>query len=205
MLIVTFVKPTSLFIQDSFSTGADGDDLNSRSGELNASWTRHPHANYTGTPARITGAGRVYADAAAPAAYYASGVPASADYFVEADFHHISTITQNAAVTARMDTTADTMYLARLDSGTIWQVRRIVGGSSLTIGSSTNQLPSSGNFKTGRLVVQGDQISFYINGVLEIGPITDTNISAAGRAGIRIAGNGSSTTGFHLDNFAAGV
>lgn len=193
----------ALFISDTYTEAGTGTmDLNTHTPELGGTWVDHPHANYT-TPFNLDrDTDRIFS--IGTAAYYNDTVPSSADYYVQADFHHISTIAQNVAVCARMDTTADTMYLVRLDSGATWHMRQIVAGSALTIGSSTSQIPSVGNFTRGKFIVEGDQLSFYGNDVLLIGPITNTAVTAAGRAGVRNAGAASTTTGMHLDNFEAG-
>src|SRR5690349_1288257 len=111
---------------DTFTESSDK-ELSLHTGEIGAVWTHHPHANYSGNNFTVIGADdRIFSDGTS--AYYASGVPPSADYYAQADFHHVSTISQNIAVCVRMDTTADTMYLVRLNGGTIWEMRRIVTG-----------------------------------------------------------------------------
>ena len=191
------------FAFDSFTeTGGTDVNLSSHTGE-NATWTHHPHANYTANTGVDAANDRIWAGGTS--AYYVNASPASADYSVEADFYLASAISQNTAICLRMDTTADTMYIVRLNGGTIWEMRRIVTGTSTTLtgGTTTNQLPSAGTAKHGKFVISGNQLSFYIEGVLEIGPITDSNISAAGKAGVRFSGAASATTGIHLDNFTA--
>ena len=200
----------SVFASSSFNAGSNI-DLASFTPEIGGPWVDHPHANYT-TPFSVdSGTGRIYS--IATAAYYVDTDPGTPDYYAEGDFYHASTISQNIAICVRMDTTADTMYIVRLNGGTVWEMRRTVASAAATLtgGTSTSNLPSVGNFTRGRFVVNGDQLSFYVYvaGVLEstpiIGPITDTNITAAGCAGVRNAGAASSTTGMHLDNFAAGT
>ena len=58
---------------------------------------------------------------------------------------------------------------------------------------------------TTRLEINGDQISGYVDGVLRMGPVTDANITAAGRVGTRIFGNNAApTTGQHFEAMRAG-
>lgn len=198
-----------VFVTDSFTETSDV-LLDSHSGELGATWTAHPHANYAGTTQFTVDAASDRLFATQTDALLASGTPPSADYYVEADFWHVSTISQNIAVCARMDPTADTMLIVRFNGGTIFEMRTIVAGAANTIGSSASNVPSVGNFTRGRFVVEGDQLSFYvyIAGVLQptpiIGPITSALITAAGQAGVRNAGIASASTGMHLDNFEAG-
>lgn len=191
------------FITDTFTEASDV-DLSSHTGEGGVTWTDHPHVNYVGSFTVDAATDRIWGNDTA--GYFASIVPSSPDYAVEADFYLHSAISQNVAVCARMDITDDTMYYGRLNNGTSWQLFRRVAGTSLQLGSdSTNQLPTAGNFKTGRLVVQGDKVSFYVNDTLEIGPITDSSITAAGRAGVRNAGAATATTGIHLDNLSVSL
>lgn len=198
----TTVAGPTLFLNDTFTEGSNV-NLASHTGELGATWTDHPHATYASAINVDAGTDRIFGTGIG--AYYASGVPASANYYAQADFYHVSTIAVNIAICVRMHVTDDTMYLARLEDGTTWVVRKIVVGVSTTLGTSSNQIPTVGNFKTGKLVVAGDQLNFYVNGSLEIGPITDTAITAAGKTGVRSVGVSSASTGMHIDNLSAGA
>lgn len=203
MIIPVFLKPLPYIVQDSFVESGTGEsDFNLHVGEIGG-WVDHPHANYPGPLVLNADLDRVYG--LGTSASHSTIVPSNANYFVEADFYLMSAIAVNLGIAARMDTTNDTMYYCRLNGGTTWELRRWVNGTHGLLGTSTNQIPAISGFKRGRLVVNGDQISFYVNDVLEIGPITDTNISGAGRVGIRSAGASSATTGVHLDNIVAGL
>lgn len=189
------------FVSDSFTEASDT-ELSLHTGETGATWTHHPHANYTGVSMKVAGAtDRLFGEATS--AYYASAIPSDASYRVCADFYHVTTIAVNIAVAGRMDTTADTMYLTRLTDGTTWTLRKAVAGTFTTLGTSTSNIPTAGNFKNGCLYMIGDQIRFEVAGVTEIGPITDTAITAAGRVGVRSTNTSSATTGMHLDNLTA--
>lgn len=198
----------TVIVQHSF-TESSNINLSSSTPEVGGPWVDHPHANYTTPFAVDPTLDDIYSTGTA--AYYADNAFPSADYYVEADFRHHTTVSQNVAICARMDVTADTMYIVRFNSGTTWEMRRIVSGAATTLtgGTSTSHAPSAGNLARGRFVVEGDQLSFYVyvagTPTLVIGPITDTNITAAGRAGVRNAGAASETTGIHLDNFEAGT
>lgn len=191
------------FVNDTFTeAGSSSPDLNTHTGEVGATWTHHPHANYTSTTILDQSLDEIYTNSGTTA-YYASGTPPSADYCAEGvvvDYSHISA---NAAVTLRMDTTADTMYLFRLNSGTAWEVRKIVSASATTLGtSSTTNLPSPGQSRTMTLCVVGTTLTAYVDGVALSGPGgTDSSISAAGKCGTRFSGAVSSTTGFHFTSF----
>ncbi len=191
------------FVTDTFTeAGGSAVPFASHTGELGATWTVHPDAAYTGTANVDAVTDRVY-PANTVTAYYASGSPPSADYYVQGDIYVASIVSNNTAICGRMDTTANTMYLIRLNNGTSWELRKIITGTATTLRTSTNQLPTTGNSATVRLVMNGSTISGFINGVEELTAITDTDISAAGKAGIRFATGSDAITGFHVDNFSA--
>lgn len=192
----------SIFVSDSFTETSDV-TVNNHTGETGATWTSHP--SYTSNLVTVDAAtDRIY-PTGDPQCFYASGIPPSADYYVKVDvFAHTNTAT-NIGPALRIDTSANTMYLVRYRDGIDWQLRKLVTGTASTLGTpSTNQLIGLGAFKTVKLVASGTSLSVYVNDVLEIGPVTDSDISAAGRAGFRSAGGVTSTTGFHLDNLEAG-
>lgn len=195
----------SIFVSDTFTQAGTGEtDLNStHTGELGATWTDHPHANYPGPILINADLDRIYGTGTSLS--YASAIPPSADYYVAADFFLASALAVNIAVCGRVDTTDDTLYRARLNGTTAWELHRLSSATSLLLGTSTNQIPSVGTAKRGKLVMEGNQISFYVEGVLEIGPVTNSDITAAGRAAARTAGASSSSTGLHFDNFEAGT
>lgn len=191
------------FVTDTFTEGSDG-SITAHTGETGASYTINPHGNYSGTQIAVDAATDRIFNVAGTGAVYASGAPPSADYKVCADFWHISTLSVSIAVSGRQDTTDDTMYIGQFLNSTDWRMRKIVGGTQTTLGTnSTNQIPSVGNFKTGCLIMTGDQISFTVNGSIEIGPVTDSAITAAGKAGVRFAGASTASTGLHMDNLSA--
>ena len=103
--------------------GSTGATLQSRSGEIGATWTKH--ASSTGD-AVLTNAGRVRKTGAALGAlYYTSAAPATADYTVEADVRLAGTEVTNdiAGVVGRVNTGATTYYVARYEqSGHSWNL-----------------------------------------------------------------------------------
>lgn len=192
----------AIFVFDSFTEGSDA-LLANHTGEIGGTWTAHP--SYAPSTTVDAATGRIF-PTGDPQAYYASGIPPSADYYVQSPVFCHTVTTTNIGPALRMDTSANTMYQVRYRDGVDWQLRRIVGGGAATLGSTTNQLISAGNSKMARILAVGDQLSVYIDGILEIGPITDaTPITAAGRAGFRSAGVVLASTGFHLDSFEAGT
>lgn len=184
------------FASDAF-TDTDGTYLSTH----NASWVRH--GSYTSSTLGIN-TNRVIRilGGTAAALYYYDAASASADYSVTADLYFADT-NPGVGVAARINTGADTYYWLDWFGGN-WRLLKMVAGSPTSLGTYAQSI-SAGQTHTAKLQVVGDQISAYINGTLRIGAVTDTAISAAGRAGIRFAGGSaddSATVGIHVDNFS---
>jgi hypothetical protein len=177
-------------------------NITSHTPELGGPWVLHP--SY-GTGFTVDAATDRVFSAGVPAANYLTVDPLSPNYYVAADFYLHSAESQNVGICARMEVGANTMYFARLNMGTTWELTRILAGSQVIIGSSTNEVPTAGKSRRGILIAVADELRFYVGAVLAIGPITDTNILAAGKVGIRNSGAITSTTGVHLDNLEAGL
>lgn len=189
------------FVTDSFTEASDM-LLGSHTGELGATWTKHGDAVY-GSVMNVDAATDRIFPTSNPSAFYASGLPPSANYTVCTDVFAHSNISVNIGPCGRMDTSANTMYCARYNSGTSWDLRKIITGTQSTLSTSTSNLITLGTSKRLCLVMNGSTISMTVDGATEGSPVTDTDISAAGRAGVRSAGGSTTTTGFHLDNFSA--
>src|SRR4028118_1385688 len=98
----------ALVVQDTFA-GTPAVAITSRAGEVGATWTRHP--SYS-TDFSISSLNR--ARSAVLSADYASGVPASAEYDVQADFVMVDSATNSTVgICGRMDTAANTFYHVR--------------------------------------------------------------------------------------------
>ncbi len=188
--MTTFAGP------DAFG-GTEGDPLQTYS----ANWTRHSsHANdveIASGRARRTTANTIVM-------YYHGTAPAGADYTVECDVVKRSAVTENTGPAGRIDTGADKAYWFRYNNAAGgWQLARIVSGSVTQIGTTYTQSLTIDQAYRAKLEMTGDQITGYVDGVSRVGPITDTNITAAGRGGLRANGSGSTgdTVGYHLDNW----
>lgn len=189
------------FVTDNFN-GTEGDALET----YQPDWTRH--GSYYGY-AEIA-ANRVRPTSTSSPCYYRTATPPSADYEVIADVY-IATDSGNyiADICGRINTAAKTMYLASCygsAGGGGWRLRKVVGGTVTQLGATvTSPLRSVGSTYRLKLKMTGDQISLYVDGSLVIGPITDTSITAVGKAGIQFysASSPSDTVGYHLDNFDA--
>ncbi len=138
--------------------------------------------------------------------YQHSGSPASADYEVSGTItkQPQSTTPARTGVCARMQAGVHTLYFA-IYSHDVTNIRlfKVVSGTQTQLGSSyTYTLTGSAALK---LVVNGSSISVALDGSTVIGPVTDTDIPSAGKAGVyafnnRVTGVGDSLS---LDNFSA--
>lgn len=184
------------FLNDTF-TDTDGTLLSAHTGELGATWTIHP--TQTTTIQVVSNRVRSSSTSATVAWYYASGTPATADYDVEVVVY-VASSTAEFSLGGRLDTVAGTQYeMQAQGTSSVYRLRRVINGTSTTIGSAANTFVP-GTSVTMKLEMRGDQISAYADGVRIIGPITDTNITAVGKAGLRFYGSFSDTTSFHVDS-----
>jgi hypothetical protein len=185
------------WLNDTF-TGTNGTNLQAHTGETGATWTVHP--SYTGPSKiqtnRVQGNGLV-------TAYYASGSPAGADYDVTAIVRQVTSFA-TAGPCGRMDTTADTHYGVRLTvvgGVPVAQLYKMVAGVITGLGSTFAVTNTNGTDTTLMLRMRGSTISMFVNGT-QRESVTDTDISAAGKAGVRL-GASTTTTGFHIDSISA--
>jgi len=139
--------------------------------------------------------------------YYTSGVPASADYLVEADVYVTSLVADDAiGLVGRLDVgSGTTYYLARyLVQTSAWQILRVSGGVGTAVGTQYLQTLTAGTSYRLGLHMSGSTISLTVNGVTRVTG-TDATITAAGSAGMRagLIGGAALTdsTGLRLDNY----
>jgi hypothetical protein len=191
---------------DSF-TGTAGATLQGRSGEIGATWTKHPVST---ADAVITSAGRIRkaGTTSVGALYYSSAVPTSADYTVEADVYVNSSVTDDVAgIVGRLDTSNanGTYYLARYERPVQdWVLYSVVDSTRSSLGSYHLALTNATTYRL-TLDMSGSTIRLLVNGVERVSAV-NTAITAAGRGGVALgfATNGTTltdTTGMHLDNF----
>lgn len=194
------------FASDTFA-GTEGDLLDAYS----ANWTKHTAGSVT--TAEIA-SGRVRGTASGAAMYYHSGSPANANYSVLADVYEASDPTNyTAGVVGRVDTTAVTGYLARHRRATAssidaWQLYKFVAGTFTQLGSNSTDAITTGTSARVELRMSGTTIALYKRGeTTPVISVTDSAVTAAGKAGIRLGHSGSNTpsdtTLYHLDNFSA--
>ena len=191
-------------------TGTAGATLQSRPGEIGATWTKQAISSMD---AVITSAGRIRRNGAtgptAGAVYYSSAVPGSADYTVEADVYVASLLTNDLiGIAGRLDRAIanGTFYAAVYDrSSQMWTLVSVVNGTSVVLGQSTAQPLTAGATYRLALDMTGSTIRVLVNGVQQVS-VVNAAITTAGRGGV-VTGFGAAsttvtdTTGMHLDNF----
>ncbi len=194
------------FVADSFTTGAAGATLQSRAGEVGATWTKHAWSN---KDVVMTDVGRIRKSGTGYSLYYASGVPSSANYAVEADLF-VKTVAADdmAGLAGRISTSADTFYLVRyeVDNGE-WSLLRVSAGSWTGLGTYTQALSAGSTYKM-RLSMDSTPtatVKVFIDGVQRI-TANENSITATGRGGVLLGddaitgANVSNTVGMHVDN-----
>lgn len=186
------------FGQDTFTDTA-GTSLPSHTADDGGTWTKH--ANFAGTPL-ISDANRARANSFTNSLAYHSGLPAAAEYDVQADLSVVSN-GGNAGVVGRVATGAGTAYLANFLNAIGWRLQKIVAGTFTTLGTSTADGTSLtvGTVRTVRLEIRDAAKKLFRDGT-ELLSSVDNVITNAGQAGVW-ANTGSNTTGYHLDNFQA--
>jgi len=170
-----------------------------------AAWVNHASGS---AGWRTTSGGRARGNGT-NAVVYRNVTPPSADYSVSADIVIVGAgVAGNAVeITGRGATGALTYYGARLafssGSSANWQLHKRVAGTYTQLGSNVSQTVATSDVYRLLLEMSGDQISLYVDGVLKVGPITDTAITAAGVPGLRDNAAPTDSTGYHVDNWSA--
>lgn len=181
----------SVFVYDTF-TDTGNTNLLSHVGEIGASWSDHPQASTTaiispaGDTARVGGVGNNY--------NYASGIPATADYDVEADVYIKGVSYNNTGVMARLDPVAWENYALRIVTSTgtnrISQLLKQFGGAETILSEDDANFPDE-SIHNIRLQLRGSSIKGYHDGTL-IHDVVDSDITSVGRVAVRFRANNSS-------------
>ena len=201
-------------VSDTF-TDTTGVLLQNHVGATGATWTRYS-TSQSGTDGVITAAARLRRNNTLATMYYASGVPASPDYSVQADVYVRSLLTNDAVgVIGRASTSADTYYRARyVKTGAAtaaWELAKVVAGTATVLGSYSQTLSALSTYAL-KLDMAGSTIRLLVDGVERVSA-TDTAITTAGRGGLRLGYSSatgaadipSDTTGLHVDNLVVSV
>ena len=193
------------FARDAFTStisGYENVDVG-RTADVGGAWTRHtttPNTRWYIYSSRV--------HCGAEGIVYLPATPASADYYVEADYIIYSDI-WGAALAARINTSAKTCYAVWYQAGQ-WVLVKYTNGGYDWIG---NQYPGSWTSGTAfrvRLTVSGSSpttITVTINGTVRItatdssSPITDAG--KVGMLSLTPGGTNDVGSGKHIDNFVA--
>lgn len=189
-----------MFAHDEF-TDANGTLLDDHIATDGGTWVRHVSAT-PGTQFAIA-SNRIW-DNGSRAVYTHSGVPASADYSVEADFVVLDNTDGFPGIIARCDPTSETYYFVRVrgdpEPHQIELAKIVNGTQAVMISDAEDLLPGTYRIK---LTLAGSSLTVSKDGA----PIiehTDGDITAAGLVGVRGSqAFASATSGTHLDNFMA--
>lgn len=189
------------FLTDTFTEATGSPLLDAHTGETGATWTKHANSG-AGTLTVPSTIDRLRVSASGGTIlYYASGTPAGADYYVEAQFF-IASAAATMGICIRVDPAANTYYyVQRQSSPAAWVLGKVVAGAGDPLTSNPAAV-TVGQTYTVRLTAQGSAIKAYVDGA-EILSVSDADITAAGRPGVRAVNSATNTTGYHLDSIAA--
>lgn len=196
----------STFLSDAFTDTA-GVALTAHTSVTGITWTLAPSQ---GGSYLVTDANRIRPNvdptggSGPPSCWhYASSIPSSPDYDVEMVVRYFTNATGAAGVIGRASTTVNTAYHAYIYSDGLLRLEKGVAGVFTQLGSYTpSPVFSAGNDYTVRLSMVGTAIKVYLDGVLRIS-VTDSSITATGRAGVGGQGLYTNTTGIHIDSITA--
>ena len=134
------------------------------------------------------------------AEYYADSSLGGPDMEVEVTLtNEFLTSTSDLKLGARWTDTDNNYHFKRSHNTNDFRLYRRVSGTNTQIGSAYAADPTPPY--TVKIVVDGDQISGYVNGVLRCGPVTDTSITTGNYSAIRLFSNGASL--LTVDDFTA--
>lgn len=195
---VAVLPVPSFFLTDNFTDTA-GTSLVSHTADSGATWSQQ---NGGATACTLT-ATDVWS-VGGTGIFKASVVPPTADYGVRVYLKKYTSISDNVGAMGRADTAAATFYFFRLLVSTnVYQLFKSVTGTATQLGSDvSNTAMSIGEVRSLELRMVGTTISGWVNNVKVI-EVTDSAISAAGRAGIRMGNAQAAGTGIHIDKITA--
>jgi hypothetical protein len=201
----TTTTGSETFVTDSF-TGPAGSLLQNHTGEQGATWSKAP--GYT-ADAQLTSDGRLRPSVAdSVASYAASGMPATADYTVQADLVVKSNaVNDSVGVDSRLDTTSGNRYFCRYriassSSAEVALMKRVNG--TLAYVASTAAIPLTAGTYPIKLTDRGSSHTCTIGS--QTVTASDASITGIGHGGVRVFRDGrngspSDGSGLLLDNF----
>lgn len=194
----------AIFAAEDFA--ASGDIAGSTLNDGVATWARDTY--FTGIAGKhVTGRG--FNDSSSNAtALYASTTPPSADYEVQTDVVVLTMETSPVGLMGRWQNNGQMYYaFANPSGGTIALYRHQTGAATveLQLGPTYAWTAAVGTYPLALRMV-GNQISVKLGGSTIIGPVTNSDFTAAGRVGFIFGSNAAvtrTTGGTHIDNWAA--
>ena len=130
-----------------------------------------------------------------PTVYLYNSTPPTADYSVQAVL--LIQSDSGSGVIGRADAIGTTYYQARyLKSLNQWQLFSTVAGASTSLGTYSETV-TAGTTRTVKLTMAGTTITLLVDGVSQIS-VTNSAITAAGKAGLRLTKSTSAT----VDSFS---
>ncbi len=211
------------FVSDNF-TDTDAVAITSHTGDVGATWTKHGFATNTSAPTIRSNRLKTDDTGAVNSIYYASGSPASADYTVAIDYIPGSAGPETGDIVGplgRVATAANTFYGALyLQSAGGIRLYRFVTGTGTVIVAAVAFTPLAGVQYRMTLDMQGTTIAMRVQrssdsqwlasantwqaSQVNCGSVTDSNITAAGKAGFwTLSQSSNDGQKFRLDAFSA--
>ena len=178
------------FVEDTFSGESSVVDLTEHTGETGASWA--VVSGYA-SPRVDNAASNIESHATLMSGAYASGVPASAEYDIQANLG--AATNEYPGVIGRVSTSAVTFYHVRKSATDAWDLYKFVSGSVTLLASW------QGTYRDNavKLELRDAAKKVYIDGTERISS-SDNVITDTGRAGVRFYSGGSNS---RIDNFVA--
>lgn len=199
ILLVPARTESVLRASDTF-TDADATSILTHVPEI-GTWVKYAASTNTADPTII--GNRIVGENAATVSIYSCVSPQTPNYIVSCDvvMRSDNNLSQNGPI-GRLVTGVVTYYHARYNTLTnAWQLYKFVNSTPTQLGTDQAAVLTVDQAYRCDLWMTGSLISMVVDGVTLVS-VTDTAIPNAGRAGFRIGGAETGTTGVHLDNFS---
>lgn len=191
------------FASDDFATGSG--DLVGTAPDVGGTWT---DGSSSGSPSPVYDSNKIRQQDAATAFTYVATDPGDPDYTVEADVIPQSAGSSGVAgvcgrknaATGSVTTYAADYYDHATAGSRQWRLYKVVAGVTTVLGTYTENIGTT--TKRLKLSMNGTAIKVFVDDVERIS-VTDSDVTAAGRAGVVVGNASSNTNGPWLDNFVA--
>jgi hypothetical protein len=198
---VTVSSGAVQFLNQTFS-GTTGTAITSLTPATGGAWSVQSGFS-PASPNAIDTAGTALYSPTSSGSYQNAATPPSANYYVEAVMTMLSSVSaDNVSITGRADTASNTLYFAGYSvTAGGWRLFKVVAGTATQLGTTQTDAWSSGS-RTVRLTMTGTTIALAVGGSTLIS-VTDTAISAAGKAGVRYGLAQGPSSGIHINSIVA--